>query len=463
MPSEPRPIGSHSRKLLQQGQDTKTDLAGKFVLYREAHDVAAAAGDAQLAASAIDEMGKTFTINAPEMKAEVLRKKFVAAPSPTVGRTLAEAYLAMCDEQIAAGDYDAATRSAALAEAPARATKDIAFITSVQNRGPEVHRIQQEAQQVKAAQEKLAKTPNDPDANLAVGKFLCFSKGDWDTGLPMLAKGSDATLAELAKAELAIPAESADQKKLADGWWGVAEKQGEMQKKQAEARASFWYQHALAGLSGLEKTLAEKRIAAAGAVAVKTTAGKGWTDLLAKADMKGPRAMDWQLADGVLVKKGPMHATLSFPVTVKGDYELQLTLNRQQGTKEMILTFPVGSREGQLWFGGMDGQDSSLAGTRAHTTEKVIVNNQDMVLNIKVATQETDKTGTIDITLNDKPYMKWSGPLSELHLMGRGPADEGTFSLAVHSATKMTFKTMRSARGRPAGPLKPHLHLPHGN
>ena len=41
----------------------------------------------------------------------------------------------------------------------------------------------------KEAKESLAtleKEPADPKANLAVGRYLCFFKGNWDQGLPKL-------------------------------------------------------------------------------------------------------------------------------------------------------------------------------------------------------------------------------------------------------------------------------------
>ena len=36
-----------------------------------------------------------------------------------------------------------------------------------------------------------------PPANLTVGKYYCFQKGDWEKGLPMLALGQDETLKAL--------------------------------------------------------------------------------------------------------------------------------------------------------------------------------------------------------------------------------------------------------------------------
>src|SRR5439155_22128763 len=50
-------------ELLQQGRETKDDLALRYVLLREAGNLAAEGGDAALAFSAIEEIGKAFALD----------------------------------------------------------------------------------------------------------------------------------------------------------------------------------------------------------------------------------------------------------------------------------------------------------------------------------------------------------------------------------------------------------------
>jgi len=76
-----------------------------------------------------------------------------------------------------------------------------------------------EFERAKQANTTLAKKPDDPEANFTAGKYLCLVKGDWDKGLPLLAKGSDAKLKELAQKELAGPKDAAEQAAVGDGWW----------------------------------------------------------------------------------------------------------------------------------------------------------------------------------------------------------------------------------------------------
>ena len=55
---------------------------------------------------------------------------------------------------------------------------------------------------VKAAQLTLEKTPDNPAANLVLGKYFSFVKGDWAKGVPMLALGKDEDFSALAKQDL---------------------------------------------------------------------------------------------------------------------------------------------------------------------------------------------------------------------------------------------------------------------
>ena len=62
----------------------------------------------------------------------------------------------------------------------------------------------------------LETNSNDADANLALGRFYALARGDWDRGLPLLAKGNDAPLKSLATADLATPADGNAAAELAD-------------------------------------------------------------------------------------------------------------------------------------------------------------------------------------------------------------------------------------------------------
>jgi hypothetical protein len=95
------------------------------------------------------------------------------------------------------------------------------------------------------AGQTLAASPDDPEAHLAEGRYLCLVRNDWDAGLPHLAKGSHPALAEAAAQELAKPQDVPGQVKLADLWWDLADKEGNaFDKRRIQARARSWYERA---------------------------------------------------------------------------------------------------------------------------------------------------------------------------------------------------------------------------
>ena len=115
---------------------------------------------------------------------------------------------------------------------------------------------------VQKAIEALATDPADADANLTAGKWYCFIKGNWEKGLPFLAKSGHKDFSDLAKQELGKPSGSKSCVALADGWWALSEKEHSSLKPAYQHHAAQWYGEALPGLSGLSKVQVEKRIAA---------------------------------------------------------------------------------------------------------------------------------------------------------------------------------------------------------
>src|SRR6185295_4452256 len=55
---------------------------------------------------------------------------------------------------------------------------------------------------------KISTDPNNSYANLAVGKVLCFCRGDWRRGVSSLVKGSDPDLRAIAEADMGAQSEN---------------------------------------------------------------------------------------------------------------------------------------------------------------------------------------------------------------------------------------------------------------
>jgi hypothetical protein len=104
------------------------------------------------------------------------------------------------------------------------------------------------------------KDADDPHACLEAGRYYCLIKGEWDTGLPLLARCSDLRLRELAEEELREPNIGGDQLELADGWWELGG-DDTSQQKALRLRAAHWYARARDTLpAGLFRVKAEMRL-----------------------------------------------------------------------------------------------------------------------------------------------------------------------------------------------------------
>jgi WD40 repeat protein len=249
-----------AQKLLDQGRDTNNDRAAKFVLFREARDLAAGTGDFQLAFKAVDEMAGAFVVDAMELKANALVTAAAKADTDERNVAVTRACLELTDQAIAAEQYLIPARLLPVADAAARKAQRVALHEDVQAKVRQVAELRADYDRRKSAAATLATNPNDPDANSAMGKSLCFIKGSWDSGLPMLARGSDAPLKSLAGKELAVPTSGTARLQLADGWWDLADRQGDLAKTNVQQHAVDWYARGWPQLAGLDRAKAESRI-----------------------------------------------------------------------------------------------------------------------------------------------------------------------------------------------------------
>lgn len=120
-----------------------------------------------------------------------------------------------------------------------------------------------------SARDRLATTPDDAEAAEIVGRHLCFVKQDWPAGLPMLARGRDEGLRNLAAREVAQrdTAEPASRLKLAHEWWKMADTAAAVAPPQSQAmksHAAAIYREIAGKLTDpIDATLARKRASAA--------------------------------------------------------------------------------------------------------------------------------------------------------------------------------------------------------
>ncbi|HZE97378.1 MAG TPA: LamG domain-containing protein [Planctomycetota bacterium] len=214
--TKPAELRAFSRTLLTAGRDPMNDAASRYVLFREAREVAVQAGDPRAAIDAIDETAKVFAVDAPGLQKDAVGR--IAPPkSADDAHAMADVCLALADEALDAGQFEAASGYAEKAEAAARNAKDTPLLTRATGTLKEAAETLKQYQKVKPLLEKT----EDAAASLEVGRFWCFTREDWGAGLPALARGSDEKLKALALRELGKPTLS-EQLEIGDAWFELA-------------------------------------------------------------------------------------------------------------------------------------------------------------------------------------------------------------------------------------------------
>jgi len=292
-------VAKRARVLLKHAGETADDPAAQYVMYVEAQKAALRAGDVQTAIAAADALGSQFQVDALAGKTSLLISAVRTAATLNARKLLVAECVKHVDLLMAADQYDVGAKLLARAEYLAVRIRHQPTTTQVREQKRRLLYMRTEFAKLAGVAKALDDNPDDPKANLKMGRFACFVKGDWTAGLPRLLKGSDAALKELAGLSLSDPGDSAGRNKLAHAWWALAEKMPAPVRVHVRAHAAKWYGLALPELKGLARLIAKKRIKEAG------TSGKqpgGVIDMLAIIDIsKDAHPSDkWAMDKGTL-------------------------------------------------------------------------------------------------------------------------------------------------------------------
>jgi WD40 repeat protein len=228
----------------------------RYVLCREARDLGAKAGDFRFSMLVAEGMAKIFAVDAWEMKADALEQADSKAvnvegtrevkelAAKVYHRNAASYASAIADAATEQDAYGPAERLARAAQLNATAARDPNLTAVIPAQFKEFAALRKAYEPVPIALNTLASHPDDPDANLEVGKFYALAKGDWDRGLPRLAVGSDAKLKDLATSDLKCGPDADAMAELADRYSDQAEKAEGATKTHFLWRASYWYERA---------------------------------------------------------------------------------------------------------------------------------------------------------------------------------------------------------------------------
>ena len=251
-----------ARELFNVASDT-SDSIEKFVLLRGTTSFAAQGGDVGLMLKAVDEIDRYFEIDRLEIGQKALLGFAKAASSDNAVASLSAATTRFIEEAIAADRVDLASE---LADSVYSATVTrpfaVKFRKQLNDQRKQVSELYSQWKKIRDAQALLKTNPDDPNANLVIGKLKCFTNNDWETGLLYLAKSNDPLLSSLAKRETTSPPKTTrDQIALADAWWEAAQSASSTDRLGFVTRAARWYRLAQPEVtSGIDKVKIEKRL-----------------------------------------------------------------------------------------------------------------------------------------------------------------------------------------------------------
>ncbi|HEX3659585.1 MAG TPA: SUMF1/EgtB/PvdO family nonheme iron enzyme [Pirellulales bacterium] len=289
---QPEAKAALAEKLLNESQQTKDDATALYCVLQEARELAVEAASPALAERAIGMLAGHFAVE-PLKELAASLDAMTDKPHPAdANHKIAEMALGRIEETLTADDFETAKQLADTALAAGRKAKDAALTKRVVEVGKTVTAAKQQWDGWHKGQAALAKTPDDTAANLAVGRYLALVQGDWEQGLVHLAKGPDGPLKDLAAKGLKPPTEPAALAELGDAWFAASDKAKGKDKADLRAGAAYWYSLAEPGLTGLARTIVEKRL--------KDLGGK--VAIAPSASGKMPETIELALAPGVGMK-----------------------------------------------------------------------------------------------------------------------------------------------------------------
>lgn len=260
--ADKRQQSAYAKRLLADSARYTADPAERYVILDVALNLATQASDIETALTICERIEEDFEVDLLPRRVEVLAGSLRLPLETQENQRVFRTSLELIETALAADLYEDALTLQSVALAAARRAKDPRSIARLTERREEITEARRHYLEVRELLGKLSSDTPDPQAHQTVGTYLCFIKGDWQRGLPLLQSAADSRLVELATAELASPTTPAEQLSLADRWWSLADASAEM-RQQCQRRAAHWYRQALPRLPDnlLTKVRAQMRLA----------------------------------------------------------------------------------------------------------------------------------------------------------------------------------------------------------
>jgi len=247
-----------ARKLLERAAGAKDDVARRYVLLEQAAKLAESARDLDLALACVERMAAGFQMKRGGRELASVNAVVKGAKGAGVLAEGASAAIDAAGRALSEDDVATAGKAVAAAKKLAKAAKMGGLVARASELAKLVTAGKRLASMAAASRKAPAEAP-EAVHDTRIGRALCFISGDWDAGLPLLAKGEAGALKELATTS--APTDMAGRIALADGWWTAADgEKSALAAARMRARAGDLYEQALPDAAADARTHVQARL-----------------------------------------------------------------------------------------------------------------------------------------------------------------------------------------------------------
>ncbi|QOV91421.1 PA14 domain-containing protein [Humisphaera borealis] len=237
--------------------------------------VAVLSGDAPLAVRMADRVANRFAVDELSLRSTMVLDMAAKAITPHDGHALATAAIPVIEAATREDDFDLAEKLTLAAEqcAVRAVARDSVLAGRVRTIAGDMRATKAQHALAKPALDAIAAGTATPAQRTMAGKYVCFSKGYWSRGLPILTDCDDPKLKAVALADLAMPLAANDRMTLADRWWTIASAEAPGSRAHVMDRAAYWYRELLPQIADQDRNTPQVRITQAVAAMRKLEPG----------------------------------------------------------------------------------------------------------------------------------------------------------------------------------------------
>ena len=252
---------------IQDAIKDEDDIINTYVIFDKAIEVAKLSCHSETTLNLVDQFSEEFAVDELNLRLNLFDYWESKIPDYFQGpdryekfRALAMLALPYAEKSESSFRWQLASDYFELLEKLARACNEKEETQTFRKQASRCQNLARKEAKINQLMIDLESNPTDAAIlNTEIGTFFCLEIGDWNTGLPYLAKSDDTTLSKTASMDLNHDAETAGF--AGDSWWDAAEdRKYRRWETNLKKRAGELYEEALPNMKGLEKARIRERL-----------------------------------------------------------------------------------------------------------------------------------------------------------------------------------------------------------